>query len=840
MATQYFLRNAASDLGGAGQKALSTVRGAASTTAVTSTVASGTNIPVTQTGGGQALTWFSPPLSAQSISGTVDVNIRGLEAANTVNAGAGILIERTNNAGVVQSTILADATIPTTATEYGLTDAALTQTALAITATTFAAGDRVKVTLKVRNFGTMAANASGVTNSYDGPTAAVAGDTYVTFSANILAPVSADLDLRWKVNAQVTQSLDLRWRTAAVVTADIDLRWRSLSGSVSGRIRPSWTPPTFDAGTASHGLGFDFTSDASFQADGVWWYHPTSGTVPPTVRGQLYNTSTQALLADTGTVSTSGFASGWNYIPFTSPYLTGAGGYTVNVYSTGSTYYDADDLVSDITAPAGHVTATEGRFRNDTSQGFPTSTWTGMHGVDLQFTMWSGPTWGGAGSHQEGSGNPFSVDVPAGVTAGKVVVVALWLDGNPPVTISSMPSGFSHAPDSPVPIVSPQNHTIAVLWKRSSGGPEDNDGATYDFTLSAAQWHPGGAHVFDNVVTSGNPFDTDTDAGSDTTNSTSTPPVSIVTTVNDALILHVATDWSGGNWTPPSGFTKRMQGSVGSITLSDKGQAVAGSTGSVVATSVGSDKSVAWLGALRPAGGATTTPVSNDLDLRWRTRVVVTQDLDIRWRTRVVVTQDLDLRWRTAVVVTADVDLRWRTRQVVTADLDLRWRTAVVVSADLDLRWRNLIAMVQDADLRWRVLSSLVSVSNDLDLRWRTATQVSADLDLRWRTRQIVTADVDLRWRTRVLVTADIDLRWSTAITVLSALLDLRWRALALVRGDLDLRWKIELPTITLPAVGSADIGAPTYVVIGSANGSQYSVDLDMVPYKGSLDPVTG
>ena len=48
MSTQLFLRLAASDLGGAGQQALSVTRGAASHTAVTNTTASGTNIQVSK------------------------------------------------------------------------------------------------------------------------------------------------------------------------------------------------------------------------------------------------------------------------------------------------------------------------------------------------------------------------------------------------------------------------------------------------------------------------------------------------------------------------------------------------------------------------------------------------------------------------------------------------------------------------------------------------------------------------------------------------------------------------------------------------------------------------
>lgn len=187
MATQLFLRDRASSLGGAGQKALSERRGATTNgvSATTTTTAGGTNIVVTATGGGQALTWFSEPITAAvTISGNITVNIRGREAANTVNAGRGILIERTNNAGTVQSTILADSTVPATIAEYTTTDAANGAATYTATSTAMAVGERIKITLKVRNVGTMAANAAGVVNTYDGPAAATAGDTYVTFATD--------------------------------------------------------------------------------------------------------------------------------------------------------------------------------------------------------------------------------------------------------------------------------------------------------------------------------------------------------------------------------------------------------------------------------------------------------------------------------------------------------------------------------------------------------------------------------------------------------------------------------------------------------------------------------
>ena len=188
MSTQLFLRLAASDLGGAGQQALSVTRGAASHTAVTNTTASGTNIQVTATAAGQALTWFSAPLAGITISGSVTVNIRGLESSTSANSKAGITIEHTDSLGNVLSTIVANTAVPTTSSEYTTSDTAK-NASFTPTSTALNYGDRIKVTLFVKNQGTMGGGFT-VTNSYDGPTAAAAGDTYVTFTETLFPAYS--------------------------------------------------------------------------------------------------------------------------------------------------------------------------------------------------------------------------------------------------------------------------------------------------------------------------------------------------------------------------------------------------------------------------------------------------------------------------------------------------------------------------------------------------------------------------------------------------------------------------------------------------------------------------
>lgn len=184
MPTDFFLRSVASGLGGAGQRGLSQKRGRASSTVITTTTASGTNIQVTATAGGQALTWFSEPITeAITISSTVTVNIRGLENATATNAGRGILIERTDGAGTVLSAILSDRTVPTTITEFTTTDAANGAATYTPTSTAMAVGERIKVTLTIRNVGTMGAGTATI--SHDGAAVNAAGDTWVRFTENI-------------------------------------------------------------------------------------------------------------------------------------------------------------------------------------------------------------------------------------------------------------------------------------------------------------------------------------------------------------------------------------------------------------------------------------------------------------------------------------------------------------------------------------------------------------------------------------------------------------------------------------------------------------------------------
>jgi hypothetical protein len=186
MPLRLYFRDIASDLGGAGQRWLSTRTGAASVNAVTTTTASGTLIPVTATAGGQALTWFSGRLIAGfpwGIPNVATVNLRGLESAASVNAAFGITIEATDASGTVLSTALSNANIPTTLTELATSDGVKSQTNITTAVADVPENGRIKITINIKNMTAQTMGAGTATFSYNSPaTAAVAGNSFIIFN----------------------------------------------------------------------------------------------------------------------------------------------------------------------------------------------------------------------------------------------------------------------------------------------------------------------------------------------------------------------------------------------------------------------------------------------------------------------------------------------------------------------------------------------------------------------------------------------------------------------------------------------------------------------------------
>jgi hypothetical protein len=216
------------------------------------------------------------------------------------------------------------------------------------------------------------------------------------------------------------------------------------------------------------------------------------------------------------------------------------------------------------------------------------------------------PVFGAIGTQlQVNPGSTSSVAVPAGVAADDIIVVAMFLDST--ATISAMPSGFAHVTGSPITVVGGGGHSQVIAWKRATGA----DVGTYDFTVASAAYVNAAATRYTGCITTGSPWDA-TDAQFSTALDTSSPSTTVTTTGSDRLLVWSATNWSGGAWTPPTGFTERRDSGDQVMTSADLAQAVAGSSGSIVGSCVGNDRRTAFLGALLPAGGS-AAPVARKL-----------------------------------------------------------------------------------------------------------------------------------------------------------------------------------------------------------------------------------
>lgn len=209
------------------------------------------------------------------------------------------------------------------------------------------------------------------------------------------------------------------------------------------------------------------------------------------------------------------------------------------------------------------------------------------------------PAFGSIGTLLGAATSTPSVAVPAGVANGHFIMVAAYLDGNT-TSVTGMPAGFQAAELIPVSAnpggLDPWK--LFVAYKFATGA----DSGTYAFTLNTSVFVYAQALRYTNVA---NPTAWDLGAGaaqSGASNVNATPAVSTASLDANRLFIHIAGNWNGdgGAWTAPSGYTLRTSGSSGvtNIAVSDKVQAVAGSSGSVSGNCTGSGKQAAWIAPL--------------------------------------------------------------------------------------------------------------------------------------------------------------------------------------------------------------------------------------------------
>ena len=164
-------------------------RGSASRSSSTSTVngpTSGIQCKQGSGGSGAALSWWSVPLSAVTISGTITFNIWGNENNMSANAGLQVVIDRVDGSGSFISTIINSEK----GTELPTTTAAQNWTG-APTSTTLSDGDRLRVRVYINDGGgTMATGFLGVI-AIGATSAGINGDSFVTFTETITEFVAA-------------------------------------------------------------------------------------------------------------------------------------------------------------------------------------------------------------------------------------------------------------------------------------------------------------------------------------------------------------------------------------------------------------------------------------------------------------------------------------------------------------------------------------------------------------------------------------------------------------------------------------------------------------------------
>lgn len=287
-----------------------------------------------------------------------------------------------------------------------------------------------------------------------------------------------------------------------------------------------------------------------------------------------------------------------------------AAGATLGAYTGVGSGYTLDYIDSQGSIFEHQIVSTTGAYTASAVQG-------ANHAILQLATFKGAPAFAAAGTRLTGAASATAnIASPAGVVANDIILVALVVHANgagPTPAVTVVPTGFTEAPHSPAlsTVTSFDTSDLHVYWKRADGSGEPG---TYNFTLaSAPAFRAGYAMRYTGCITTGNPIDVDVSAGN-STGTLSFPNSSLTTLGNGRLVV-----WYGGSWdawvcTQPSGFTIDAQGVTNNtdagLYLCSKLQPVAGSTGTLTASfpTTGSDAKDVWLGALLPAGGASSTP----------------------------------------------------------------------------------------------------------------------------------------------------------------------------------------------------------------------------------------
>jgi hypothetical protein len=204
------------------------------------------------------------------------------------------------------------------------------------------------------------------------------------------------------------------------------------------------------------------------------------------------------------------------------------------------------------------------------------------------------------------TGTP-SFAAPAGAVSTDIILVGFFIDDGTR-TVTAAPSGFTQAGSSPQRTsnsTSPQ-HSLAVYWGRFS----DVGSGPYGFTVSTSAFIEGRAAAIQGCITTGNPLEATSGNALVGSTSTTAPAVSASSLDVDRYAFYMATNWSGGAWTPPTGYTERWDANDEVLTYDDLALPTATTT-SPQAVCASTSQTTAWLGIFMPpavAASATLWP----------------------------------------------------------------------------------------------------------------------------------------------------------------------------------------------------------------------------------------
>ena len=198
------------------ERRLSLLRGSASVPYTKSTLAGAVTPPtsatqITKAAGGAVETWYTMPLDAVTIISSVTFNIRAYESSTLANATITGVVYRTNNAGVIISTVAAALLARG---ELGTADGAQTWT-VQPAPTSLSNGDRLALRLYLDDAsGQTMSSGRSVYVSVGGPTANVAGDSWLQVleelrparpaSVSVAGVTASQLSASWPLVSETT------------------------------------------------------------------------------------------------------------------------------------------------------------------------------------------------------------------------------------------------------------------------------------------------------------------------------------------------------------------------------------------------------------------------------------------------------------------------------------------------------------------------------------------------------------------------------------------------------------------------------------------------------------